>query len=246
MMNIIYAFIAVLFVSAISLVGVMLLLLKRPVLSRIMPLLLAVSSGVMLGNTFFDLIPESVEHLSQSAYLYILAGIIVFFSVEKMLNWHHHTEGDHPGETKSAGYLSLIGDAIHNFIDGVLIGGAFIVSIPLGITVAVAVTAHEIPHELADFTILIHCGFSNRKALFYNFLSASTAIAGTCVVILFAAVEKSFVPYLIPFAAGNFLYIAMSDLIPELHKSRSRMSSIIQIFALIAGAVAISLLPGHD
>lgn len=244
-MNIVYAYGAVIIVSLLSLLGVVLLSFKRSLLTKIMPVLLAVSSGVLLGSTFTDLIPESVEQLQDTAYLYILIGIITFFSIEKMLNWHHHIDGDHAGESKSAGYLSLFGDAIHNFTDGIIIGGAFLVSIPLGISVSLAVIAHEIPHELADFTILLHSGFSNQKAIIFNFLSATTAILGTIMVIQIASFAETVIPYLIPFAAGNFLYIAMSDLIPELHKSRSKVSSIVQITSIICGAYIITLLPGH-
>ena len=242
----IYALTAVIIVSLLSLLGAGLLLFGRVHIEKLMSPLIALSSGVLLGSTFFDLIPESIEHLPTQGFMYILAGIITFFSLEKLLNWHHHIDGDHPGESKVAGYLSLIGDGIHNFIDGVVIGGAFLVSIPLGISVTIAVIAHEIPHELADFTILLHSGFSNSKALLYNFLSATTAIVGTVLVLGIDSLAHSLIPYLIPFAAGNFLYIAMSDLIPELHHKNSKIGSILQILLLISGALIISWLPGHD
>lgn len=245
-MNYVFAIIAVVIVSLLSLLGAGLLLFGRVHLKKIMSPLIAISSGVLLGSTFFDLIPESLEHMPDTAFIVILTGIIVFFSLEKLLNWHHHIDGDHAGETKVPGYLSLIGDGIHNFIDGVVIGGAFLVSIPLGISVTTAVIAHEIPHELADFTILLHSGFSNKKALLYNFLSATTAILGTVVVLAMDSFAHSLIPYLIPFAAGNFLYIAMSDLIPELHHKNSKLISVVQIALLVSGAMAIFMMPGHD
>jgi zinc and cadmium transporter len=237
------ALIAVSIVSLLSLVGAAFMIFKRPLLTRLMSPLLAISSGVLLGSTFFDLIPESIELLPDYAFLLVITGIISFFALEKLLDWHHHTEGDHPGESKATGYLSLVGDGIHNFIDGIMIGGAFLISVPLGITVTIAVIAHEIPHELADFTILLHSGFSNAKALWYNFLSATTAILGTIIALWLGSIADTIVPFLIPFAAGNFLYIAMSDLLPELHKKHSRFSSLIQVSLLIVGVLFIFFLP---
>ena len=242
----VYAIISVIIVSLLSLLGAGLLIFGRVHIQKFMSPLIALSSGVLLGSTFFDLIPESIELLPEQGFLFILIGIITFFSLEKLLNWHHHIDGDHPGESNAAGYLSLIGDAIHNFIDGVVIGSAFLVSIPLGISVTIAVIAHEIPHELADFSILLHSGFSNSKALLYNFLSAATAIFGTILVLTIHSLEHTLIPFLIPFAAGNFLYIAMSDLIPELHNKNSKLGSVVQILLLISGAMLIKMLPGHE
>ena len=240
---VIYALSAVFFVSLLSLLGAVFLLFNRKILTRALSPLLAISSGVLLGSTFFDLLPESLELAQDSSYVLIISGIIAFFSLEKLLQWHHHVEGDHPGKEKTVGYLSLIGDGIHNFVDGVIIGGAFLVSLPLGISVTLAVVAHEIPHELADFTILLHSGFSSRKALLFNFLSAATAIIGTLLVLSLSTLAEIFIPYLVPFAAGNFLYIAMSDLIPELHRPHTRVASLYQIAALIVGSAFIYFLP---
>jgi zinc and cadmium transporter len=237
------AILAVSFVSLISLFGAALLLLKRTLLNRLMSPMLAISSGVLLGTAFFDLIPESLHLLQDQALPITVSGIIAFFALEKLMQWHHHVDGDHPGEKTPVAYLSLIGDGIHNFIDGVIIGGAFLVSIPLGISVTIAIVAHEIPHELADFTILLHGGFSNSNALLYNFLSATTAIFGTVLVLMMSTIAHSFIPYLISFGAGNFLYIAMSDLIPELHKSDSKKASILQIILLISGMLLMYYLP---
>jgi len=203
-----YALIAVTFVSLLSLLGALFLVMRRSTVMRIMSPLLALSSGVLLGSALFDLLPEGLELLPDQALIMVAAGIVAFFTLEKLLRWHHHVEGDHPEEQKGAktvGYLSLLGDGIHNFIDGVIIAGSFLVSVPLGISVTLAVVAHEIPHELADFVILLHSGFSNRKALWYNFLSATTAIAGALTVLAVSAVEHSLIPYLVPFGAGNFL-----------------------------------------
>jgi zinc and cadmium transporter len=240
-----WAISSVVFVSLISLFGMMFMSLKRSVLERVIVYSLAFSSGVLLGSAFLQLLPESVELLGQGAYALVLAGMVAFFCLEKLINWHHHVEGDdHEHSGKPVAYLTLIGDAIHNFADGAVIGAAYLASIPLGITTTLAVIAHEIPHELSDFLILIHGGFSNKKALKYNFLSATTAIAGTLCVLLLAAQSENIERYLVPFATGNFIYIASTDLIPELLKKRTGLSSIIQIGLLIAGIILVSVV-GH-
>lgn len=238
-----YALAAVIFVSLLSLAGAAFLVMKRKLLSRLMTYLLALSSGILLGSAFLDLLPEGLELLPDSALLWVLAGIVFFFCLEKLLSWHHHVDGDHSGDDKAVGYLSLVGDGIHNFVDGVVMGAAFLVSIPLGISTTVAVVAHELPHELADFAVLLHSGLSAPKALFLNFLSALTAVAGTLAVFFLASYSDVLVPHLVPFAAGNFIYIAASDLIPELHKKRSHHISLIQMAALIAGIWIVTLLP---
>jgi zinc and cadmium transporter len=239
---------AVTSVSLLSLLGILFLVLNKALLTRILSPLVAISSGVLLGSAFFDLIPEGVELLDHDAFIYVIAGIIGFFAIEKVLQWHHHIDGDHHDrhEHKAAGYLSLLGDGIHNFIDGIIIGAAFLVSVPLGISATIAVIAHEIPHELADFSILIHSGFSNAKALLYNFLSASTAILGTVFVLLLGQTAQTLVPYLIPVSAGGFLYIAMSDLIPELHRPKTKVGTLMQVLLLTLGAFIIFSLPHHD
>lgn len=236
-----YAIFSVIIVSLLSLLGAAFLVVKRSWLTRMMSPLLALSSGVLLGSTFFDLIPESLKLVPNQAMVFILFGIVSFFSLEKILQWHHHVEGDYAGESKSVGYLSLFGDGIHNFVDGTIIAASYLVSPALGISATIAVIAHEIPHELADFTILLHSGMRSKQALFYNFLSATTAIIGALIV--FVVNTQAFINVLIPFAAGNFLYIAMSDLIPELHRRRSQLGSLIHIIALISGVLLVYFLP---
>ncbi len=247
-MNILLGFISVIVVSLLSLFGALFLVVKRDVLHRFLTYSIAVSSGVLLGSAFLDLLPESIEHVGDRTFGLVLVGIISFFTAEKFISWHHHIEGDHgpvaQGNTeheKAVAYLSLLGDSMHNFVDGVVIGAAYIVSIPLGFSTTLAVIAHEIPHELSDFTILLFGGFSVRKALLYNFLSALTAVLGTAIVF---AVQSRFVDLsyaLLPFAAGNFIYIAASDLIPELHRKRRLGVSVMQVLAIVAGIFIIVL-----
>lgn len=240
-MSVIWALMSVALVSMISLLGVIFISLKRKLLEEVITYSLAFSSGVLLGSAFLQLLPESIELLGSGAFSLVLAGMVTFFCLEKIIHWHHHVEGDeHQDDSKPVAYLTLIGDAIHNFADGAVIGAAYIVSIPLGVTTTLAVIAHEIPHELSDFLILIHGGFSNRRALKYNFLSATTAIAGTLLVLFMSAQSESIEKYLVPFATGNFIYIAASDLIPELLKKRKGYSSIVQVLLLLAGIFLVT------
>ncbi len=231
---------SVIAVSLLSLLGAIFIALQRKTIERVITYSLALSSGVLLGSTFFDLLPEGVELNPDGVFVWTLIGFISFFSLEKIISWHHHVEGRHTHEEKPLAYLTILGDAVHNFTDGAVIAASYLVSVPLGITTTVAIIAHEVPHELSDFLILLHGGFSNSRALIYNFLSATTAIIGTVLVLLvstrFADVEK----YLVPFAAGNFLYIVASDLIPELLTKRQANTSVIQVVTLLAG---IALVP---
>lgn len=236
-MHVWYAIVSVTVVSLLSLLGASLIRFKKEVLEEIITYSLAFSSGVLLGGAFLDLIPESVNRLADNAYIWILVGIVSFFCLEKLISWHHHIEGRHTHAEKPVAYLTLIGDSIHNFTDGAVIGAAYVASIPLGVTTTLAVIAHEIPHELSDFLVLIHGGFSNHKALKYNFMSGLTATAGT-ILLLFAATQYRIVEqYMLPFAAGNFVYIASSDLIPELLTKRKGIPSVAQVALLILGVL---------
>jgi len=233
-MNSIYAIISVSIVSLASLVGAFFLVLKPKTLETIITYTLAFSSGILLGTTFYDLIPESFQHLNNETYTWVIVGIVTFFIIEKLIHWHHHMKGEKE-EEKPVAYLALVGDSIHNFLDGAIMGVAYLTSIPLGVTTTLAVIAHEIPHELGDFTILLYGGFNRKKALVYNFLSALTALLGTIMVLVFSDKLLFLSPYLIGFAAGNFLYIAASDLIPELHEKKLGAISVIQTVSLIGG-----------
>jgi zinc and cadmium transporter len=235
-MHIMYALISVIVVSLISLLGALFLVFKRETLDKIITYTLAFSSGILLGTTFYDLMPESYLHLQNNSYTWLIVGFITFFVIEKFIHWHHHIEGKKE-EEKPVAYLALVGDSIHNFLDGAIMGIAYLTSIPLGLTTTLAVIAHEIPHELGDFTILLYGGLSKKKALLYNFLSALTALGGTLTVLIFSERLIKVSPYLIGFAAGNFLYIAASDLIPELHEKKMGGISIIQSISIIIGVL---------
>lgn len=240
-MNSLFALLSVSIVSLLSFLGAFFLIFKKSLLHTFIDYALAISSGVLLGSAFLDLLPESVVSVKGLTYPLVLSGIVFFFSIEKLMQWHHHVSGDHGGEEKPVAYLSLIGDGIHNFIDGVIIGSAYLISLPLGITTTLAIVAHEIPHELADFSILLHGGFTPKKALLFNFLSALTAVAGTLAILVLSEKIIFVSPFLLPFAAGNFIYIAASDLIPELHKKHQARESVVQIVLLSFGILFIAL-----
>ncbi len=237
-----YALISVTVVSLLSLLGAIFIVFQRKLIESLTTYMLAFSSGILLGTTFYDLIPEGYIHIQESIYTWVIVGVVTFFILEKFIHWHTHVEEAEvdKGSKKHVAYLTLIGDGIHNFLDGAIIGVTFLTSIPLGITTTIAVVAHEVPHELGDFFLLIYGGFSNKKALWYNFLSALTAILGTIIIFVFSKEILRFSPYLVGFAAGNFLYIAASDLIPELHQKHHVVTSIIQTVCLVASIILIA------
>lgn len=239
-MTILYALLSVSIVSLLSLLGAVFISVQRKILMQFITYTLAFSSGVLLGSTFFELLPEGVELFPEGVFTWTLVGFVSFFCLEKIIQWHHHVEGRHTHEEKPLAYLTLLGDGIHNFADGAVIAASYLVSVPLGITTTIAIIAHEIPHELSDFLILLHGGLSNKRALFFNFISATTAILGTVMVLVLSAQFADLERYLVPFAAGNFLYIAASDLIPELLTKRHGRVSVVQVATLLFG---ISIAP---
>jgi zinc and cadmium transporter len=241
-----YALLSVIIVSLLSLLGAVFIVFQRKLIDWLTTYLLAFSSGILLGTTFYDLIPDGFARLKGEIYTWVMVGVVTFFILEKFIHWHSHVEEqDADGSKKHIAYLSLAGDSIHNFIDGAVIGVTFLTSIPLGIATTIAVIAHEIPHELSDFFLLLYGGFTNKKALWYNFLSALTAIIGTVIVFVFSANILRFSPYFVGFAAGNFLYIAASDLIPELHTKKLAQVSVFQTLLLIAGIVVMQIVSTH-
>lgn len=235
----IYALLAVTIVSLLSLLGAFFITFQRKLLDSLTTYLLAFSSGILLGTTFYDLIPEGFKFLQNEVFTWVIAGIVTFFILEKIIHWHSHIgHRDEEMSTKThVAVLTLVGDGIHNFLDGAIIGVTFLTSIPLGIATTIAVIAHEIPHELSDFFLLIYGGLSNKRALWYNFLSGLTSILGTIIIFIFSKDILVISPFLIGFGAGNFLYIAASDLIPELHQKHNATVSVIQTVILILGIV---------
>ena len=212
-------------VSLVSLVGIFAFVANEKILKKILFILVGFSAGALMGGAFFHLIPEAIEELSPSlGSIYILIGFCIFFIIERFLHWHHCHKGRCDAHTFT--YMNLIGDSIHNFVDGLIIAASFIISIPLGIAATIAVIAHEIPQEMGDFAVLVYGGFSKTKALLFNFLTALTAIVGALFGYVLSNLTKEIIPFILLFAAGGFIYIAASDLVPELHKEKNMKKSL--------------------
>ena len=222
-------------ISIISLVGVLTFFLKQELLNRAVLVLVAVSAGALLGGAFLHLLPEAIEELGAGLdiFLYLLLGFCLFFILENFLRWRH--EHDLADKAEPFSYLILIADGVHNFIDGLVIAASFIVSYPVGVATTLAVALHEIPQELGDFGVLVHGGFSRRRALAFNYISAIAAILGGVIGYFASSMMYYSVVYLLPFAAGNFIYIAAADLIPEIKHRSDRPRSVIHFLVFLAG-----------
>lgn len=237
-----YALLSVLLVSAVSLIGIVTLSLSFPRLKKTLLFLVSFAAGALLGDVFLHLLPELVEDGFALSFSFVILGGIGFsFVIEKFIHWRHCHIPTSKEHTHPLAAMNLIGDGVHNFIDGVIIGASYLVSVPAGLATTFAVFLHEIPQEIGDFGILIHAGFTRKKALFMNFLLALTSILGVLLVFAIGDVE-GIIPLLAAFAAGNFIYIAGSDLIPELHKETGLKSSFYQLLALILGVMVMASL----
>jgi len=221
-------------VSLISFVGVIFIGLKESLLRRIVMVLVGFASGTLLGGAFFDLLPEAVNMINPpiTIFYFVILGIIVFFCIEKFLYWRHCHEEE--CQVHTFAYISLVGDGVHNFIDGMIIAATFVLGFELGFITTLAVISHEIPQEMGDFGVLIYAGLSKTKALTYNFISALTAILGAVVTYYVVYLRDNYT-LLVPFAAGGFIYIAATDLMPELHKKSHAGESIIQLLSILLG-----------
>ena len=239
-----YTLMSVILVSLISFIGIFTLSIKARRIDRILIYLVSFSVGALFGDAFIHLLPEAVEKagFTLQISLYTLLGIATFFVIEKFLHWHHHHISHREKEKKfpkTFVVMNLFGDGVHNFIDGLIIGASYLASIPLGIATTLAVVFHEIPQEIGDFGVLLHGGFSRFKALYFNFLSAITAIIGAIVALILSNYIEGFETFLLPFAAGGFIYIAGSDLIPELHKETTIGKSLLQLLAFTLGVLVM-------
>ncbi|RME77522.1 ZIP family metal transporter [Candidatus Woesearchaeota archaeon] len=249
--EIIYIFVSVLAVSLLAILAAIPFLLKKDVPHSWLMALLSLSVGTLLGGVFLHFLPEAFEQGFHEEEAFILiAGFLVFFIIEKFVHGHHqhkvkgqkHDCGHHHGYHLAP--INLIGDGIHNFLDGLVIAGAYLVSVPLGIAATINVALHELPQEFADMGILLFSGFSKKKAIFFNFLSAITAIAGAGVGIVVVGASESIAHMIIPFAAGSFLYIASANLVPELHRHCGFKETVVHIIAILVGVGLMVLLAG--
>lgn len=234
---IIYILTATLLISLLSLVGIFSLYFKKKTLDNLLFYLVSLSVGALFGGAFLHLIPEAYPSIGSLTFIFVIAGFLLFFCVEKILHWHHCHKGEchiHP-----FGYVNLIGDAVHNFIDGLVIAGAFLTSNILGLTTTIIIALHELPQEIGEFGVLLYAGFKKKKALFYNFISALATVLGGIAGILLSSYLSQFIIYLLPLAAGGFLYISASDLVPELKKETSLKKSLIYLIIVILGILLI-------
>lgn len=230
--------IASIVISFVSLIGGVLLFWKGLQTENAGTYLVSFAAGVMLTASFIDLLPEALEKAGETnIFIPAFLGILVFFFLERFVLWFHHHDSAHG--TKPAPILILLGDGVHNFIDGVAIAATFLTNPSLGVVTTLAIAAHEIPQEIADFSVLIHGGLSKSKALLFNLISAITALAGAVGGYFFLEKLEGFLPILLAFTAGMFIYIACSDLIPELHRDFQRQKSWIQSIPFIAGVAVL-------
>ena len=216
-----------------------LLLLHDRVRVQLVPNLISYAVGTLLGVALLALVPEALESLPAPAALgALLAGIVGFFMLEKLVIWRHcHTAGC--DAHKSSAALILIGGSLHNFTDGAIVGAAVLTSLPLGVTTALAVAAHQIPQEVGDYAILLDAGYSRTRAFVMNSLSASACALGAIAVYVTTSWAPTALPYVLAFAAGSFLYVAMSDLIPGLHRDAVDVGAVRQVVLIAAGVGTI-------
>ncbi len=234
--------------ALLSLTGVAFVALAKGARQTVLFVLVACAAGAMMSGAFFHLIPESTEAIGHfNAGVSIFVGFGAFFLLERFLYWHHcHKGGDchvHPYTT-----LSLVGDTIHNLLDGIVVGGAFMLSPALGLSTTMVIAAHELPQELGDYAILVHGGHSHRKALALNLLTGASGILGAVLAWFGFSEHAEWVPYLMGFAAGNFIYISAADLIPELHKEQSLKKALVAFCCFVMAAsvmAAVARNSGH-
>jgi zinc and cadmium transporter len=234
-MNFFAAIIASSVISVISLIGIVTLFLNDKALKSLLLLFVGLSAGALIGGAFLHILPESLSKTqgAGTVFLSVIAGFTFFFFIEHFMHWRHCHNAQ--CQIHSFAYMNLAGDAVHNFVDGIIIGTSFVVSIPFGIAASTAILMHEIPQELGDFGVLVYGGFSKQKALLFNFITATVCIAGT--VIGFVLTEKiAWLPgLLLPMAAGGFIYIASCDLIPEIHRQPDIKKAVISIIMFLVG-----------
>jgi len=232
-----YTLLSVALVSVVALIGIFFLSLKESNLRKVLTYLVSFAAGALFGDAFFHLLPEAVEKIGFGARLSfgVLGGILFFFIVEKIIHWRHCHLPITKEHTHPFALMNLIGDVVHNFLDGLIIGASYLVSVPVGIATTAAVILHEIPQEISDFGVLLHGGFSRAKALWYNFLTSLSAFVGAILALVIGVKAGNFEAMIVPIAAGGFIYIAGADLIPELHKEVEAKKSLVQVITIMFG-----------
>lgn len=239
-----FGLLAVISVSLVSLIGLIGFLFSEKTLKKISSGLVALAVGALFGDVFIHILPEISETWTTITSFSILAGIVFFALIEKVLHWHHHhgnhKDCEHKSQPPSATML-VIGDAVHNFIDGALIATSFLISFELGLATTIAVVLHEIPQEISDFGALVALGVKVKKALWLNLLTAFTAVLGALLVFAVGEQSEVLTTYLLPFTAGGFIYIAGTDLLPEI-KTTTKISNIFWHLGLIIFGISLMVL----
>jgi zinc and cadmium transporter len=231
-------FVSITIVSLMSMIGAISLLFNWEKVEKSLIYLVSLSAGTLLGDAFIHLIPNAFKDLPENSFkvsLFLILGILIFFILEKFIHWRHCHEIASEKHPHPFSYVILLGDGLHNLIDGAVIAGSFLISFPVGVATTLAIVFHEIPQEIGDFGSLIYGGFSKKKALLFNFFAALISFLGAGIVLLLNSSLPHINQFLIPFAAGGFIYIASADLIPELHKQTDVKKSFGQFVAILIG-----------
>lgn len=238
------ALVSVLIISAVSFAGAATIALNTRRQQQVIFLMVSLAVGAMFGDAFIHLLPEAFRTSDggPAVPVAILAGLLAFFLLEKFLLWRHEHVPHYGDCIRPVGYVNVVAEGLHNFIDGLLIGASYLVSIPVGLATTIAVLLHEIPQEMGNVGVLLHAGFGKTRALSMNFLSASLAVVGAIVALIIGAWVTQLPLILLPFTAGGFIYIAGSDLVPELHKEREPIKSLQQMVAIGVGVGLMLLL----
>lgn len=226
--------------SAIALVGSVTLLLREATLQRLLLPLVAFAAGSLLGGALLHMLPAALGSMpTMEALQWLAAGFVLFFALEQLLHVHHCHRAS-AGCRKPLTYLILVGDGLHNFLGGMSIAGVFLLDIELGIAAWLAAAAHEVPQELGDFGVLVHGGWTKRRALLFNLFSGLTFLVGGLVT--YALATRVDVRWLVPLAAGNFIYIAASDLVPEVNRPHRLTENLVHLAAFTAGLLLLGAL----
>jgi zinc and cadmium transporter len=241
MMTLLTIILATFLITLCVWVAVLFIFIKKELLNKITVFLVSLSAGALMGGAFLHLLPEAAEKININLLFEIfLISFVIFFLIEKLLHWRHCHKADCPIHT--FGHMNLIGDSIHNFIDGLIIASTFMINPALGISTTLAIAIHEIPQEIGDFGVLIHAGLKNKTALLVNYAVALTVVLGGIVGYFSFSFLHNILPYLLPFAAGGFVYIAASDLMPEIRKEKNLKKSMVSFFVFIVGILLMYLI----
>ena len=231
-------------VSLIALIGIILAPIKLEKLKKVLIYFVSFSAGALFGGAFFHLLPEIVEEVGFTFYVssLVLLGIILFFIIEKIIHWHHNLAPYEKEHASPLAIMSLVGGSFHNLLDGLVIGASFLVNIPTGIAITTAIALHKVPKEMGWFGLLVHGGFSKFKAITFSYLSSIFTIIGAVMALLVSNYVENIQFFIIPVSVGGFIYLAGSDLIPELHKEPGLRKALLQLIAMLAGIAVMALL----